>query len=531
MKFAKDEAKIILANKSIKFMTAGALESFPAYLKGFVKGFFVDGVLGIFFLISSLIEIVSTKLPVLTSFLSDLGTAIPGHIGRTLHQIRDVANYFKANADSVVNEIVTLAADLQRINQIIANLSGAAAGSLKKAIASLKKYAKSQGKESANKLIQWAADPRAYDILFERGGNLAGQLTWEIVFAVVTYGGGAGVTAAKVGIRSAIRFFKSIGGTIASGFLKLMNQAKKLLSGIAGAIGGIGRILKGKLAVVGTKLREFFSSVGDLFGYICKYCCERSPVNCTFPGKSVPGGKQARKQLRHFREVDLNDIPEVKKRKYAKDWRTHQKRHLKTEEDYIKFRWARENNLLPKKLSKVTPRPTAQITKAAAKAARKVLGKRISDIDLLKDLWIQAGKTARKRPNLTSYQTARSAYDNHRDRFWRAVHENKAAKKLFEDAGFEFPKSGSPVYRDPGLPGRYGQISLDHDTPLRTKKDPSKALDPSNLKIVIRGDNEILDTLKQAIQKGEMPKWPKRKAIPQKERQKIQPFEEISWPE
>jgi hypothetical protein len=75
------------------------------------------------------------------------------------------------------------------------------------------------------------------------------------------------------------------------------------------------------------------------------------------------------------------------------------------------------------------------VTSTAAQAARKVLQKRLSDIDIIKELWEEAGKTARKAPDFSTAKAARTTFNNHRDRFWARVKQNPKAKQLFEEAG------------------------------------------------------------------------------------------------
>lgn len=142
------------------------------------------------------------------------------------------------------------------------------------------------------------------------------------------------------------------------------------------------------------------------------------------------------------------------------------------------------------------------VTSSAARAARKVLQRRIADIKILKDLWEEAGKAARKTPVLSTNKKARDAFNLHRDHFWRLVRKRPDAKKVFEDAGFIFGSELAPVY--PGLPGRFGKVSIDHIEEIaQSAVARSKTLDPSNLRFLIMGENSILPALKRA-----MPDWP-----------------------
>ena len=157
--------------------------------------------------------------------------------------------------------------------------------------------------------------------------------------------------------------------------------------------------------------------------------------------------------------------------------------------------------------AKKIPAKTAQVvvTAEAAKAARSILQKKVKDIKILNELWEEAGKAAKKTPLLDTSKHARTAFNLHRDRFWKAVRKNSEAKKLFEDAGFVFGEELAPVY--PGLPGRFGKISLDHK--LKISTHPEHALDPGNLEFVIKGDNTLLYHLEKKL-----PDWPTGKLVP-----------------
>lgn len=154
-----------------------------------------------------------------------------------------------------------------------------------------------------------------------------------------------------------------------------------------------------------------------------------------------------------------------------------------------------------------TVKTSEVVTVQAAKAAGKVLQKRIAEIPILKELWIEAGKRSRKTPDLTTSENARGAFDNHRDRFWKLVSQNKEAKNLFEQAGFVFGSEPAPIFS--GLQGRFGKMSIEHIERIADR--PSNALDPENLQFLVMGDNTLLDTLKRKI-----PDWPAGSLVPLK---------------
>lgn len=128
-------------------------------------------------------------------------------------------------------------------------------------------------------------------------------------------------------------------------------------------------------------------------------------------------------------------------------------------------------------------------------ASNRVLGKKLEDNDVLRKHWENVAN-ANEKAQLTK-ANSRRLFNNQRRRFWRAVRNDPSARKLFEDAGFDFPKNSTsaPVRR--GVPGRFGRISLDHIK--RRAAEETSALDARNLRFVVHGDNTMLEALQQAI--------------------------------
>jgi hypothetical protein len=94
---------------------------------------------------------------------------------------------------------------------------------------------------------------------------------------------------------------------------------------------------------------------------------------------------------------------------------------------------------------------------------------------------------------------SRGLFDNHRDRFWRAVRQDPAALKAIRDMGGSFPeersggkldltKSTAPEINLPG--GTRLRISLDHEVERQTA--PNLALDPNNLRLSTIRENTVL---------------------------------------
>lgn len=85
---------------------------------------------------------------------------------------------------------------------------------------------------------------------------------------------------------------------------------------------------------------------------------------------------------------------------------------------------------------------------------------------------------------------SRGLFNNHRVRFWRAVRNDPAAVQALADAGLTFDRGpgSAPSYALPG--GRRIRITIDHV--VERQSDPSRALDPSNLRLSFSRENSVV---------------------------------------
>jgi len=137
--------------------------------------------------------------------------------------------------------------------------------------------------------------------------------------------------------------------------------------------------------------------------------------------------------------------------------------------------------------TRAPPGPSAETV-----ASRTVLGKRIADSPDVTRVWDSAGKSGKATGG-----NGRTIFNRQRGRFWRAVRKDAAAKKVFEDAGFVFPngKTTAPYHPSVGN-NRFGRLSLDHITPLKSGGSP---VDAANLKFMVAGDNSNIENLSRVI--------------------------------
>jgi hypothetical protein len=124
--------------------------------------------------------------------------------------------------------------------------------------------------------------------------------------------------------------------------------------------------------------------------------------------------------------------------------------------------------------------------------ARTVVGKHIADNPDVGRVWESAGKSGKATGG-----NGRTIYNRQRTRFWRVVRKDAAAKKVFEDAGFVFPEGKSTAPYHPAVGNnRFGRLSMDHVTPLKSGGSP---VDAANLEFMISGDNSNIENLSRVI--------------------------------
>jgi hypothetical protein len=150
------------------------------------------------------------------------------------------------------------------------------------------------------------------------------------------------------------------------------------------------------------------------------------------------------------------------------------------------------------------------MTEPQIKAMERFIGKTFDTIpDLnLNTHWNQGvdpadAKTVSTTSSTVSGTTKESLrkkiFDKTRDKFWKAVYDDTGgAKKAIEEAGFLFAKRGNaPQLKFKNDPkqtlgkGHKDTTSLDVDHKVRLTDDPSRMLDPNNLRLILARENRV----------------------------------------
>jgi hypothetical protein len=95
---------------------------------------------------------------------------------------------------------------------------------------------------------------------------------------------------------------------------------------------------------------------------------------------------------------------------------------------------------------------------------------------------------------------SRQLFNLHRQRFCRALRQNAAARQLLADAGLVLGPNPTTVPYYQLANGTRIQVTIDHIIERQT--DPSRALDPANLRLSLRRENTVLLRLLNEMDPG-----------------------------
>jgi Domain of unknown function (DUF4157) len=275
LKSTAQDVKIRVVDKIAKII-AGKDQAFTmAFLKGLLKGFFIDGALGIFIAIWELIK----GLGSVWDFLKNIGRSIGGFP----EAIRSLLQGFDNRALEFVNSIGPAIEELKRTY-----LDPSQAGSLSNVIVEKgKAFAKQGGEAIAEKLLSFFSKPEASAEIGETVGDLIGMALWEVVFALLTAGAGAALTAIKEGTGTIAKILAKV----VSGVLKVVEEIKQFFGKVVDIVKEAVAFVKGKLKELSGKFVELLEDVEAFLAKLLRVCEEHSPMKCKFEGAEAAGAE------------------------------------------------------------------------------------------------------------------------------------------------------------------------------------------------------------------------------------------------
>ena len=270
MKLVKMGKKVFAALQSPQYLLG--------YLVGLLKGFFVDGLAGIFILIYDLAKL-AINIPLLGVKLAQrLGAPA---ISALSMEIGQIGQWISQNAP-------TLAAGLLQGLGGKDGLSGALAQLVAYLLTQAKGAAAKIGGKMASGLLSFFSKSKGAigRALGEVAGRLSGAVLFEIILAVVTSGGGSAITAVKTGLRAILGLL----GKIGRGFLKVVVPLAKILGKAIGALRGwiLALANSGPMKALGSKLGELFSKLGNFIKTVVGRLTGSKKAAAATPGGKPP---------------------------------------------------------------------------------------------------------------------------------------------------------------------------------------------------------------------------------------------------
>jgi hypothetical protein len=266
----KVEEKVAAMDKIAGILAGADREFNVAYLEGLVKGFFLDGMLGIFILIYDLLSLI----PRVWGFIKQVGAAIQGFPEEINALIARFGQFYEAlmkDADGGLEELKKWARDPQQLFDILSRAKNA-----------VEETARTKGGELASALVRAINAPGTAKTLGDAVGRLTGMIIWEAVFAALTAGGGAAVTAAKGALKGALDVLGKLVGKVVRGFLKIFEEIRAAFTTVAGWVKKAIKTVKGKIASVSQRLADLLEEVAEFFRSLLGRCREGSLI-CTWP--------------------------------------------------------------------------------------------------------------------------------------------------------------------------------------------------------------------------------------------------------
>jgi hypothetical protein len=266
----KVEEKIAAMDK-IAGILAGADSDFNiAYLKGLASGFFLDGMLGIFILIYDLLKLI----PNVWGFIKQVGEVVEGfpeEINALITRFGEIYDAIVNDSDSAIEQLKKWADDPKQVFDLLA-----------KAAQGIENIAKEKGGDLAAGMVRAINEPGSAKTLGHAVGSISGMILWEAVFAAITAGGGAALTAAKSGVKAALDVVKKLVGRVVSGFLKIFEEIRAVFVAAVGWVKKAAKAVKGKIASVSERLAKLLEDIGEFFAGLLRRCHE-SKLICTWP--------------------------------------------------------------------------------------------------------------------------------------------------------------------------------------------------------------------------------------------------------
>jgi hypothetical protein len=265
----EDAEKVAIFEKLGSVLLGGNIRYLWGFAKGLLKGFFLDGLIGIIQMIVDLVCMV----PKVVRFIESIGrffTSLPEEIEAAYNAMRDLGAAINAAIRGAVDEVIGMLRDPQRLVGLLDTIYTAG-----------QSMARDIGERIADAFIAFFR--QSTERIGESLGRIVGQLVFEGALAFVTGGGGAAITGAKLAVRGAVRLLGQIGRRI----FAVMRFIGELLVRVKDIVVRARRFLTRLLRTVADKLYQALEWILDFFHSFNRYCRPGS-TRCLVPRRRRP---------------------------------------------------------------------------------------------------------------------------------------------------------------------------------------------------------------------------------------------------
>lgn len=264
LKKLDDGEKVTLFEKMAGIILGLNTKAQLGFSIGMIKGFFIDGVLGIVQMILDMTCFVPRVLKFISAFSRLLGK-LPDHMEAVWDAIKDLGASIKSAIDGALDELKELIHDPSKFIEAAKIIYEAG-----------KDKSRELGEKLADALIEQARKPAK--TLGRKAGEIVGQAVFEGLLAYLTAGTGAGITALKTGAKQAVKWVAELGKK----FFEIAKLLIPIVDDISLVVRRAAKFLPKLFRAVGDKLDQAIQHVIDFFHSILGLC-RKGSFQCKIP--------------------------------------------------------------------------------------------------------------------------------------------------------------------------------------------------------------------------------------------------------
>lgn len=263
----EDREKVTIFERIGRILLGGDLRFLWGFVKGLLKGFFIDGLVGIVQMVLDTVCIVPRIIRFVESIVRFL-THLPEELESAWKSIRGFAEAVGRAIRGAFDELTSLLRSPSRITELLDRIYATGASLAQRA-----------GEMIADTLINFFR--QSAERLGEIAGRIVGQIIFEVVLAVVTAGGGAAATAAKALLRTALEMLGEIGRRM----LQVIRFLVHVFEYVKNLVLRVKEYLTRLFRAVAETLYSVIEWIVNLFNRLLGRCRQGGSTHCRWPGR------------------------------------------------------------------------------------------------------------------------------------------------------------------------------------------------------------------------------------------------------